>query len=159
MVNPIQELVHEHRELSGLLVALHEALSRVERGKSTLSDELHEMRDAIEAFRETLLEHFASEQQGVLPFVVVRLPALSGQADQLIEEHDRIAESLTAVVKNFGAVEAGEPIDAWRKALSAFEDLYAAHTKSELRFLEDVAKELSDDRAAMEQLRALFDES
>src|SRR5262245_37833795 len=98
--DPIRELAHDHRELSGLLVAVHEAIARVDRGKSKLADELHEIRDGIEAFRESLLEHFAREQEALLPFVTSRLPAFDERAAVLVAEHDRIAESLTTLVKD-----------------------------------------------------------
>lgn len=165
MVDPIEELAHDHRELSGLLVALHEALSRVESGRSTLEDELHEIRDGAEAFREALLEHFAREQEGLLPFVVTRLPAARERVEALVVEHDRIAEMLTALVKELDDVERDDDppgsrrtrIGRWRGDLRRFEELYAAHTRSEIRFLDDVGASLSGDHEATDQLRALLD--
>ncbi|HVJ88787.1 MAG TPA: hemerythrin domain-containing protein, partial [Labilithrix sp.] len=88
MADPILELAHDHRALNGLLVAVHEALTRVGSGTSTLDDELHEIRDGIEGFREALLEHFAREQEGLLPFVVDRLPDSRPAVDRLIADHD-----------------------------------------------------------------------
>lgn len=157
MVDLIETLAHDHRELNGLLVAVHEALARVERGQSSLDDELHEIRDGIEGFREALLEHSAHEQEGILPFVVARLPELRETADALIAEHDRIAEALTSVVK--GLTDAsGDPTD-WRRGLSRFEEIYAAHAKSEAAFLQRVAALLEGDPEATEQLRALLAET
>jgi hemerythrin-like domain-containing protein len=156
--DPIQELVHDHRELSGLLVAVHEALSRVERGQSKLEDEQHEIRDGIEAFREALLEHFAVEQEGLLPFVVTHLPAARDRVDQLIVDHDRIANLLTALVKDVGDVDAGGALSSFRASLRSFDELYAAHTKSELAFLTEVVGSLSGDPSVSAQLRKLLDE-
>jgi hypothetical protein len=95
------------------LIAVHEALSRVERGQSKLDDELHEIRDGIEAFREALLEHFAREQEDLLPFVVTRLPPVRARVDQLITEHDRIAEALTTLVKIGGTMNATNLEKRW----------------------------------------------
>ena len=102
VVHPLQELAHDHRELSGLLLAVRDALARIERGQSKLDDELHEIRDGVEVFREALLEHFAREQEGLLPFVLTRLPNVGTRVDQLITEHDHIAEVLTTLVKALG---------------------------------------------------------
>ena len=167
----MRELTHDHRELSGLLVAIHEALQRVARGHSKLDDELHEIRDGIEAFREALLEHFAREQEALLPFVVVRLPEYQTRADGLITEHDRIAAMLTTVVHALGAVDdhphgSGErrasadpesALETWRAELARFEELYVGHTKTEIVFLEDVSRSLRADAAATEQLQALLE--
>jgi hemerythrin-like domain-containing protein len=79
VVDPIQQLAHDHRDLNELLVAVHAALSRLERGQSKLTDELHEIHDGIEAFREALLDHFAREQEALLPFVTARLPAMASR--------------------------------------------------------------------------------
>jgi len=166
VIDPLEELVHDHRELNELLVAVHEALSRVEKGQSALADELHEIRDGVEAFRDALLEHFDREQEGLLPFVVARLPDVRARADGLIVEHDRIAADLGALVKALttlerAATEAAQPgggpvVSAWREDLTRFEALYAAHAKSEAAFLQDVAAALAKDPSANEQLRALL---
>ena len=158
MADPIQDLAHDHRELSGLLIAVHEALNRVERGHSKLEDEQHEIRDGIEAFREALLEHFAREQEGLLPFVVTRLPAVQPRVDQLIAEHDRIAELLTKLVKDLEDVDGGE-LTAFRASLSRFDELYAAHSKAELAFFTEISAALAKDPAATEQLRSLLHET
>ena len=157
MIDPILELAHDHRELNGLLVAVHEALSRVERGRSRLEDELHEIRDGVEAFREALLEHFAVEQEALLPFVVARLPAMQARADGIIADHEQIAEVLTAVLRDLAAAEAGGGLGEWSRRLASLEELYASHTKTELAFLQDVASSLASDRTATEQLRSLLD--
>ena len=157
-MDPIGELAHDHRELNGLLIAVEEALGRVERGRSTLDDELHEIHDGTEAFREALLEHFAREQEGLLPFVVSRLPPVRDQVDQLITEHDRIAEALTQLVKDVRAIAADGELAAFRASLAHFEELYASHTKGELAFLSEVATLVASDPAATQQLRALLDE-
>jgi hemerythrin-like domain-containing protein len=163
VVDLIEALAHDHRELSELLVAVHEALARVERGQSTLDDELHEIRDGIEVFREELLEHSAREQEGLLPFVVARLPALRETADALIVEHDRIAEALTSVVKDLVVTDRdrgkSRASTDWRRGLSRFEEIYAAHTKSETAFLQKVVALLEGDREATGQLRALLEET
>jgi len=152
---PLAELAHDHRELNGLLLAVHEAIARVEKGKSALDDESHEIGDGIEAFREALLDHFGKEQEGLLPFVVTHLPAFQPRGDALIVEHDRIAAELTKLVTAFHSVTT-ETLEAWRQSLTAFESLYAQHTKSENAFLEEVAKTLSTDHQATDQLKALL---
>ena len=158
MADPLKELAHDHRELSGLLLAVRDALSRVERGQSKLEDELHEIRDGIEAFREALLEHFAREQEGLLPFVVARLPAVRAHTDQLVAEHDHIADVLTTLLKDLGTIDSSGDIAPFRRSLAHFEDLYASHSRAELGFLEEVATALASDTSAMDQLRSLLDE-
>lgn len=161
MVEPIEELTHDHRELSGLLLAVHEAMGRVEAGDSKLDDELHEISDGIEAFREALLEHFAVEQETLLPFVVTRLPATRERTEAIMAEHDRMAEALTALRKELGTLEArGEAAFAtWTRHLASFEAVYADHARTELAFLREVARELSGDPAAVKQLTLLLAEA
>ncbi len=158
MADPLKELAHDHRELSGLLLAVRDALSRVERGQSKLEDELHEIRDGIEALREALLEHFAREQEGLLPFVVARLPAVRPRTDQLIAEHDHIADVLTTLLKDLGRIDSSGELAPFSTSLARFEDVYASHSRSELGFLEEVATALANDASAMDQLRSLLDE-
>ena len=156
VADPLQELTHDHRELSGLLVAVRDALLRVEDGRSKLADELHEISDGVEALRDALLEHFAREQEALLPFVVMRLPAERERADRIIVEHDRIAEAVTTLVRDLDRL-TPEALASWRAEFERFEELYAAHSRSELAFLREVAASLSNDATAAEQLRALLD--
>ena len=158
MADPLKELAHHHRELSGLLIAVRGALVRVERGESKLDDELHELRDGIEGFRESLLEHFAREQEGLFPFVAARIPAERARTDELIAEHDRIAEALTTLLRDLGRIDSSGELGPFRATLAHFEELYASHSRGELGFLEDVAAALASDASAMEQLRAHLDE-
>lgn len=151
-IPPLQELTHDHRELSGLLVAVHEALTRVEHGTSRLEDELHELTDGIESFREALLDHFAKEQEGVLPWVASRSTTASARVDELVAQHDRIAESLTAVLKDLAGLE----LAPWSAALARFEALYAEHTQTEAAFFAEITSSLADDPAATSQLRDLL---
>lgn len=158
MVEPLEELTHDHRELSGLLLAVHEAMARVERGDSKLDDELHEISDGIEAFREALLEHFAVEQETLLPFVVTRLPATRERTEVITVEHDRMAEALTVLRRELATLETrGEDaFETWRTHLARFESAYADHVRSELTFLREVARALAGDPAAVEQLTLLL---
>jgi hemerythrin-like domain-containing protein len=155
---PTETLAHDHRELNELILAVRAALGRVERGDSRLEDELHELRDGIEAFREALLEHFAREQEGLLPFVLTRLPAEAARVDELIAEHDRIADLLTRLVKDLDALDSSGSIGPFRAAFEGFEGLYAAHSKKELAFLAEVAGLLAADEAGTTTLRALLEE-
>lgn len=154
LATPLQELAHDHRELSGLLVAVHEALARIESGASKLEDEVHEMTDGLEAFREELLEHFAREQEGAFPWVAERLPAERARVDSLVAEHDRIAESINVVVKDLHTFD----LVTWTQALARFDALYAEHSKSELAFYRDVTTALEGDAAATQKLRDLLAE-
>lgn len=158
MSGPIDALAHDHRELSALLLAVRDALARVERGESTLEDELDELRDGVESFREALLDHFAREQEGLLPFVVARLPSVGVRVDELVAEHDRISELLGQLVRDVHAVDPRGNASAFRVSLAGFEELYAAHSKAELGFLDEVAAAIANDAPATERLRALLEE-
>lgn len=156
--DPMEALTHDHRELSGLLIAVHEALLRIDRGQSKLDDEVHEIKDGVEVFREALLEHFAREQEGVLPFVLTRFSDEEARVDRLIAEHDRIAESLTKLVSEVAQVDAGNDLSRFRAELSRFDELYASHAKTELAFFADIMKRLDGDQVATVRLQALLDE-
>jgi hemerythrin-like domain-containing protein len=158
VIDPMKVLAHDHRELNELLIAVHAAFDRIERGQSKIEDELHEIRDGIEAFHEALLEHFAREQEGLLPFVVSRLPEVKEASDGIIDEHDRIAAALTRVVHDLAQAEAKGAFVDWRANLGRFEELYSAHTKSELAFLERVALALASDPEATNELTRLLDD-
>jgi iron-sulfur cluster repair protein YtfE (RIC family) len=155
VTHPTGRLAHDHRELSGLLIAVHAALSRVDLRQSKLADELHEIRDGVEAFREALLEHFAREQETLFPFVVSKVPDMRERCDGLVADHDRIAEMLTTLVKDLATAEASGALSAWTSTLNAMETTYSAHTKSELAFFDAIAKRLEHDAAAVEELRTL----
>ncbi len=102
-----------------------------------------------------MLEHFAREQEGLLPFVVARLPNERARSDALVVEHDRIAERLTALASGLNGIDptardaSGARVDAlaslrgWRAELARFEELYARNLGhlfvSPLRPLELVA--------------------
>ena len=158
MGTPLQELAHDHRELNDLLVAVHEAIARIEKGVSKLEDELHEMTDGLEAFREELLEHFAREQEGAFPWLANRLPDERTRVDELIAQHDRIAESLNAVIKDLAKPDQSASTISWSQALTRFEKLYAEHSKTELAFFNDITTALENDAGATEQLRDLLAE-
>lgn len=158
LVTPLQELAHDHRELNDLLIAVHEAIARIEKGASKLEDELHEMTDGLEAFREELLEHFAREQEGAFPFLATRLPKARTRVDELIAQHDRIAESLDAVIQDLGKPGHTTSTSSWSQALARFESLYAEHSKSELAFFNDITAALEGDPDATKQLRDLLAE-
>jgi hypothetical protein len=81
------------------------------------------------------------------------------RTETLVAEHDRIAETLTALVRDLAALDAGGELAIWRASLARFEELYATHAKSETAFLEGVAASLSNDPEAAEQLRVLLDET
>lgn len=156
--DPIQELAHDHRELSGLLIAVHDALARVDRGKAKLEDELDEIRDGVESFRDALLVHFAREQEALLPFVTRHVPAVQERAEAIIVgEHDRISAALIELAKQTSRLDAST-LASWRETLSRFEALYSAHTQSELAFLTDVDRALENDPLATQQLRKLLAE-
>ena len=155
---PLAELAHDHRELNELLVAVHEAIARIEKGESKLEDELHEMTDGLEAFREELLEHFAREQEGAFPWLAHRLPHERTRVDELMAQHDRIAESLNAVIKDLAKPGAVPDTATWRQALGRFEALYAEHSKSEVSFFHDITTALENDAEATKTLRDLLAE-
>ena len=158
MSHSTDRFAHDHGELNGLLLAVHAALSRVERDPRNLVDELHEIRDGVEAFREALLEHFAREQETLLPFVVLRLPAMRARCDALVVDHDRIAEMITDVVQDLAGAEASGTLTAWAATLNGVEATYASHTKLELSFFDEVEADLASDPAALEELRTLTNE-
>lgn len=158
MGTPLQELAHDHRELNGLLVAVHEAIARIEKGTSKLEDELHEMTDGLEAFREELLEHFAREQEGAFPWLANRLPHERARVDELIAQHDHIAESLNSVIHDLGKPGQTATTSTWSQALARFESLYAEHSKTELAFFNDITAALEGDADATKKLRDLLAE-
>lgn len=137
---------------------MHEALARIERGQSKLDDELHEMTDGLEAFREELLEHFDREQEGAFPWLANRLPRERARVDELIAQHDRIAESINTVVSDLLEQGTSADVSKWSEALARFDVLYAEHSKSELAFFRDVTTALEDDEDATQKLRELLAE-
>jgi hemerythrin-like domain-containing protein len=155
--DPILQLTHDHRELTNLLVAVNAAVTRVERGSSKIEDELHEIRDGIEAFREALLEHFAREQEALVPFVGARVPSMRERSERITADHDQLAELLTAVLKDLSGVERSGSLASWRRSVARFEELYSAHTRTELAFLHDVERLLAADPDALNELRTLLD--
>jgi hypothetical protein len=78
--------------------------------------------------------------------------------DELSAQHDRIAESLNAVIKDLAKPGSIPDTATWRQALGRFEALYAEHSKSEVAFFHDITTALESDAEATKKLRDLLAE-
>ena len=153
----IAELFHDHGQLSALVLAVRDALARVESGASTLTDALEELEDGAEALREGLLAHFGREEEAVFPFVDRRLPTLRSRIEGLIGDHDAVLSRAVELARAVAQARAGVGFALCVSSFGRFEERYAEHAKSEHAFLADVDAAL--DGAARESLREVLSET
>lgn len=153
--DPIDELSHDHGPLSALLLAVREVLDRILESGGSHAEDAGELRDGVESLRESLLVHFAREEEALFPFVVARFPAMRARAESLTADHEvvcRRAEDLARVVER--SLASREGFAGCRAALDSFEEAYARHTQNELALLDDVDALL--DSPARGELRTLL---
>jgi hypothetical protein len=74
-----------------------------------------------------------------------------------LTDDERITTALTKLANDTCALESGSAsLVPWRAELGRFEELYSAHSRSELAFLRDVATALTTDSDAVVELQRLL---
>jgi iron-sulfur cluster repair protein YtfE (RIC family) len=140
--DPIEELTHDHRQLTELLFVLREQLPHSDPGSSAWSA----LAATIDRLQDELLTHAAREEEGLFPFVTANAPELEPRARALQHGHDAICGTMSrlahAVARATGS--SNEQLYACRELFARFEALYAGHASEEAALLEELGRTLSE---------------
>jgi hypothetical protein len=141
--DPIIGLEHDHSHLSALVTSLREALVAA-RAASDVNDLRFELSDALRLLRDDLFTHFAREEEGLFPLVLLELPDLTPIVATVVAAHDRIcgAVSRMTYVLDKGGDGLGAELDALLALFERFDEAYTAHARDELELLRTLDRRL-----------------
>jgi iron-sulfur cluster repair protein YtfE (RIC family) len=149
MIDPVEELAHDHGDINGRVLAIGTVLRALERepsrGVRVLVTPLDELRDV-------LFEHFAREEEALFPFISETFPDLVEQIDAMATAHDTICGAL-ARMYNLASQEADRAQIA--AVFDRFDRAYANHASYEAALLRDLGLRLTNaQRAQLAELVA-----
>lgn len=154
--DPIEQLTHDHGQLSALVQAASTTLIRMERAEEMTDEAIDELVHAVESLRDALLLHFSREEEGLFPFVNAHVPALSAQVADLLADHDAVISKTNDLIRAAGqAVATGVGYALCVSSYDRFVEIYASHAQSEQTLLRAVDAAL--DQNARVELRALLE--
>ncbi|HSO32643.1 MAG TPA: hemerythrin domain-containing protein [Labilithrix sp.] len=153
--DPIEQLTHDHGQLSALAQTAAGALARMERAEEMSEEALDELVHAVESLRDSLLAHFAREEEGLFPFVDAQVPALAPQVAGLLADHDAVIARTDDLIRAAGqAASTGVGYALCVSTYDRFVEVYAGHAQAEQALLRAVDAAL--DAEARKALRALL---
>jgi iron-sulfur cluster repair protein YtfE (RIC family) len=138
MDDAIAALAHDHAALNRCVLELTHVIS----GRSA---EVVPLADQLEALREALFLHFAREEEGLFPFAMQHLPAITERFQAMAIAHDTICGS---VARMCHLAATGAEVDVLKPLFERFTTTYAAHAEVEAAVLEELARGLSADARA-----------
>lgn len=148
MADPIQELEHSHAELSTLVLELAEVLRLARGGRVPTAVERSTFLICLGSLRDALLQHFATEEEGLFPFVRDELPDRRNAVDELEASHDTICGALLRLSYLATHVD-----DAFRTQLPTvlsvferFQKAYAMHSQDEIELFRMLGLSLTIER-------------
>lgn len=150
--DPIDELSHDHRHLSELVL---EVRAMLDGGGPASESERAELADAVGRLRDELLVHFAREEEGLFPFVVERLSELRARVESLRGGHDSVCGAVSRLHYAIGHDAARSAPGGWAETFARFEGFYASHAREEIALLRDVSARL--DAASRTELKAILE--
>jgi hypothetical protein len=148
MIDPVQELVHDHADINRRVLALGVAIRALDRDNGdglalALMTRLGEL-------RELLFLHFAREEEGLFPFVSEAVPELTEQVHAMALAHDAICGGLGRM---YHLAAANAEVQAVLAVFTRFETAYASHAAVEATLLSTLGSRL--DAAQRAQLAEL----
>jgi iron-sulfur cluster repair protein YtfE (RIC family) len=148
MIDPVQDLVHDHADINRRVFALGSAIRALDRDDGNgmalaLVTRLGEL-------RELLFLHFAREEEGLFPLVAESLPELADEVHAMALAHDAICGGLARM---YHLASANTELSTILAVFTRFETAYAAHAEVEVRLLHTLAGRL--DPAQRAQLAEL----
>ena len=148
MIDPVQELVHDHADINRRVLAVGTAIRALGRNDG------HGMALALVTrlgeLRELLFLHFAREEEGLFPFVAETVPELAEQVHAMALAHDAICGGL-ARMYHLAATNAD--LTVILTVFARFETAYASHADAEAALLRELTGRL--DGAQRAQLAEL----
>jgi iron-sulfur cluster repair protein YtfE (RIC family) len=143
MIDPVQDLVHDHADINRRVLALGSAIRALDR------DEGDGMALALVTqlgvLRELLFLHFAREEEGLFPFVSETVPELTDQVHAMALAHDTICGCLARM---YHLATANTAITTVLAVFTRFETAYASHAEVEARLLHTLSTRLGHEQRA-----------
>jgi hypothetical protein len=151
--DPLDDLAHDHGELS---VLVFEVLNALEHKISPpLPVEQAWLRPRLVGLREALLLHFAREEEGLFPFVGLHFPEAVARVTAMQVAHDEICGGITrmAYLSEQGAEAFPRHLQTITSSFMRFLDGYVSHSRIESALIEELAGRLdAEQRAALAEL-------
>jgi len=143
MIDPVQDLVHDHADINRRVFALGSAIRALDRDDGdglalALVTRLGEL-------RELLFLHFAREEEGLFPFVSESVPELADQVHAMALAHDAICGGLARMC-HLAAANAELPTVL--AVFTRFETTYASHAEMEAKLLHTLSGRLDPEQRA-----------
>lgn len=148
MIDPVQELVHDHADINRRVLALGAAIRALARpdGDGMAIALAHR----LDELRELVFLHFAREEEGLFPFVSEAVPELADRAQDMATAHDAICGGLARMC-HLAATNA--ELALVLAVFTRFEAAYASHADAEAALLHELTARL--DAAQRAQLAEL----
>ena len=144
---PVAELEHGHATLSKSIETLKAERQKIQ-AQGAARDEFFRQ---LEEVTDSLIEHFAKEEEGLFPFLLELLPDQQARLDEMQQAHDRICGSASRLL--VGLRSDDQDPQLLTSLLERFADAYVAHSQSEIVFLREVGQRLSsEDRSRLAAL-------
>jgi iron-sulfur cluster repair protein YtfE (RIC family) len=148
-LDPIERFEHDHARLSTLVLRVQELLAAIERDGPALAEGWRDLGGRVEELEESLVSHFAREEEALFPFLVSEAPALAGSVEALRASHDEICSVLARIAS---MVQAERPREALffplRDLFEQFVTAYGAHSRGEHDLLDRIGASLGEQQAA-----------
>jgi len=148
MIDPVQDLVHDHADINRRVFALGSAIRALDRDDGdglalALVTRLGEL-------RELLFLHFAREEEGLFPFVSESVPDLADQVHAMALAHDAICGGLARM---YHLAAANAELPTVLAVFTRFETAYGSHAEVEAKLLHTLSGRLdSEQRARLAEL-------
>ncbi len=143
MIDPVQDLVHDHADINRRVFALGSAIRALDRDDGdglalALVTRLGEL-------RELLFLHFAREEEGLFPFVSESVPDLADQVHAMALAHDAICGGLARM---YHLAAANAELPTVLAVFTRFETAYASHAEVEAKLLHTLSGRLDPEQRA-----------
>lgn len=143
MIDPVQDLVHDHADINRRVFALGSTIRALECNNGdgmalALVTRLGEL-------RELLFLHFAREEEGLFPFVSETVPELADQVHAMAMAHDAICGGLARM---YHLAAANAELSTVLAVFTRFETAYASHAEVEGKLLHTLSSRLGPEQRA-----------
>lgn len=130
MIDPVEDLVHDHADINRRVLALGSTIRTLDR------DDGNGMAVALVTrlgeLRELLFLHFAREEEGLFPLVAEAMPELADEVAAMAMAHDAICGGLARM---YHLAAANADLPTILAVFTRFEIAYAGHAQTEANLL------------------------
>ena len=143
MIDPVQDLVHDHADINRRVFALGATIRTLDRDDGqgmalALVTRLGEL-------RELLFLHFAREEEVLFPFVAEVVPDLAEPVHAMALAHDAICGGLARM---YHLASTNAELGQITSLFTRFEAAYATHAETEAELLKTLSARLDSEQRA-----------